>query len=891
MDDIPRPAKRSKQSAPGKGCEDTEADVEIMGTTGASKLPHTRFTCPEGSVVPSTSASSVSASSTPPGPAVDTGGEDGSGPQAPPPPEFSCDCQEICIPVRTVISSCRATGCSIPPSKPVVYLAGLTGEQAKHAEDIAVGEALSLFARQMVNSLHPGMNKIAQALKEKGYKERHRPHMRKTQEDGGKLDMAIASRFNRQNVSLPTPWASKWTAHFETFVSRTPLPVTIWEDVLQKHGALQLEQPEDTQLLQVLKNAYKESLIDVEMRAECDPSFTKGVFSVEVVLLTKLLSRGYSLEERVGKSYTSGKDRRLVDFMPVVERLVLHTAVNQNAEVDSSSPTSSPLSSSASYLSPSTSLPLDPSSSTSPLSYGSPPALPPTSTSSSSIPPAPSGANAVTKKNNGKQRAITELGSDDEEGEEEYDFLPQPATAIAPTSEPFVDTFGAASSSGGDGESSRTVGGGTDASELSVGVAASGGAVVGGSGRKFQPSKPAHLGYGGRVSTDVTLEGLINSVRAEEKSPMMASKLVHNPTELLKVLENVQHEALMKQPDCLTVQLFEHQLQATQWMYDQEVLEGGAMQHLWAELPPHPQMPANDDRSCEFRRCWYSPALNQFTVKNPFKAGTKGGLLCDEMGLGKTAATLALHLIHPPQTPSPGFPLDETEWRSITGKQATLMVAPKSTSGATKAPGKVVSKGTLVVCKVSLVGQWVEEAKRLCGGALSIYAYHGGYRKKDPALLAKFDMIVTTYGIVQVLDESHSLNHGSWSSNAVRELVANRRWCMTGYPAPRILPCHANDDNGTPFTSKFSDVNRQLAFVGVAGSFRDRDLGNKRPNTDTQVEVTVFLRRVVLRHSQGMKLGANSLLGLPTVTHKVEVLTLPPKELKAYHDFENTIQK
>lgn len=46
--------------------------------------------------------------------------------------------------------------------------------------------------------------------------------------------------------------------------------------------------------------------------------------------------------------------------------------------------------------------------------------------------------------------------------------------------------------------------------------------------------------------------------------------------------------------------------------------------------------------------------------------------------------------------------------------------------------------------------------------------------------------------------------------------------------APRILPHHANDDNRTPFTSKFSDVSRQLAFVGVAGSFRDRDLGDKR---------------------------------------------------------------
>lgn len=44
-----------------------------------------------------------------------------------------------------------------------------------------------------------------------------------------------------------------------------------------------------------------------------------------------------------------------------------------------------------------------------------------------------------------------------------------------------------------------------------------------------------------------------------------------------------------------------------------------------------------------------------------------------------------------------------------------------------------------------------------------------------------------------------------------------------------------------------------------------------RPNTDTQAEVTAFLRRVVLRHSQGMKLGANSLLGLPAISHKVSL--------------------
>ena len=42
---------------------------------------------------------------------------------------------------------------------------------------------------------------------------------------------------------------------------------------------------------------------------------------------------------------------------------------------------------------------------------------------------------------------------------------------------------------------------------------------------------------------------------------------------------------------CLTVQLYEHQRQDTQWMYDQEMLEGGSMRHVWAELPPHPYAP------------------------------------------------------------------------------------------------------------------------------------------------------------------------------------------------------------------------------------------------------------------------------------------------------------
>lgn len=43
---------------------------------------------------------------------------------------------------------------------------------------------------------------------------------------------------------------------------------------------------------------------------------------------------------------------------------------------------------------------------------------------------------------------------------------------------------------------------------------------------------------------------------------------------------------------CLTVQLYEHQLQDAQWMLDQEMLDGGSRRHLWAEIPAHPLAPA-----------------------------------------------------------------------------------------------------------------------------------------------------------------------------------------------------------------------------------------------------------------------------------------------------------
>lgn len=58
-------------------------------------------------------------------------------------------------------------------------------------------------------------------------------------------------------------------------------------------------------------------------------------------------------------------------------------------------------------------------------------------------------------------------------------------------------------------------------------------------------------------------------------------------------------------------------------------------------------------------------------------------------------------------------------------------------------------RATLVVCAVSLVGQWMEEAKSKLSGSLRIYQYHGQGRNKDAQKLATdYDLVVTTYQVI-----------------------------------------------------------------------------------------------------------------------------------------------
>ncbi|MEU6791577.1 DEAD/DEAH box helicase [Nonomuraea wenchangensis] len=137
-----------------------------------------------------------------------------------------------------------------------------------------------------------------------------------------------------------------------------------------------------------------------------------------------------------------------------------------------------------------------------------------------------------------------------------------------------------------------------------------------------------------------------------------------------------------------------------------------------------------------------------------------GGVLADDMGLGKTVTTLAL-LVHEGRE-GPGAP-------------------------------------TLLVCPMSLIGNWQREAARFAPG-LRVYVHHGAAR--DAALVGDADLVITTYGTAHrdlealkrhewrrvVCDEAQAIkNSGTLQARAVRAIPAATRLALTGTPVENHL--------------------------------------------------------------------------------------------------------
>ncbi|MFD5438255.1 SNF2-related protein [Kitasatospora sp. NPDC127067] len=183
-----------------------------------------------------------------------------------------------------------------------------------------------------------------------------------------------------------------------------------------------------------------------------------------------------------------------------------------------------------------------------------------------------------------------------------------------------------------------------------------------------------------------------------------------------------------------------------------------------------------------------------------------GAVLADDMGLGKTVQTLAL----------------------LASERAEAAKAAKVADGLKGVDGPEAAKGaakgaedtagpTLLVCPMSLVGNWQREAERFAPG-LRRYVHHGAGRLGAEQLAAAVrgvDLVITTYGLVQrdlaalrairwrrvVADEAqHIKNSGTAQSRAIRALpVTRHRIALTGTPVEnRLAELHAVLDFANP---------------------------------------------------------------------------------------------
>jgi len=367
----------------------------------------------------------------------------------------------------------------------------------------------------------------------------------------------------------------------------------------------------------------------------------------------------------------------------------------------------------------------------------------------------------------------------------------------------------------------------------------------------------------------------------------------------MQQLENLDYPPAPT-PKGLTVELFDYQLQALNWAIHHENIEGGIQSYFWTKLP------STDETNQDLYFC---PILDMFSRQPPKRV--RGGFISLEMGLGKTIVSLALILQNPaPESSISGTTLScETEidgWTSISSDDEE-----KNEEKERCLQSYVLSRGTLVVVSVSLVGQWVEEAKSKLQFPGLIYSYYGSGRVTDPIKLAENAIVVTTYNTLAsdasrcsdggplqkirwwrvICDESHTIRNETSMSRSLLKIVAENRWAVTG----------------TPINTSVRDLKNQLKFIGiqhVEKKFRrfeplwtshTQEYSSYYGRNCTACRHSPFgsflflMRGLIIRHSISMKhtSDGSDLVPLPKKTERIINITFSDEERVQYQKLED----
>lgn len=196
------------------------------------------------------------------------------------------------------------------------------------------------------------------------------------------------------------------------------------------------------------------------------------------------------------------------------------------------------------------------------------------------------------------------------------------------------------------------------------------------------------------------------------------------------------------------------------------------------------------------------------------------------------------------------------------------------------------SGATLVVCPASLLRQWEGEVNsKLSKSSLSVCVHHGANRETKGKKLSAYDIVVTTYNLVQrddkngplggvkwrriILDEAHVVrNHKAQSSVAVTELRAKYRWALTG----------------TPIQNKELDVFALLKFLRCS-PFDDLNTWNtwiEQKSGGGQERLNLLMKTLMLRRTKAQLQLDGKLNSLPKKEIRLIEMSLDTDEMNVY---------
>ncbi|KAL6067925.1 hypothetical protein STEG23_022541, partial [Scotinomys teguina] len=209
------------------------------------------------------------------------------------------------------------------------------------------------------------------------------------------------------------------------------------------------------------------------------------------------------------------------------------------------------------------------------------------------------------------------------------------------------------------------------------------------------------------------------------------------------------------------------------------------------------------------------------------------------------------------------------------------------------------TRTTLIICPLSVLSNWIEQFEQHIKSEvhLNFYVYYGSDRIRDPALLSKQDIVLTTYNILThdygnkddsplhsikwlrvILDEGHAIrNPNAQQTKAVLDLEAERRWVLTG----------------TPIQNSLKDLWSLLSFLKLK-PFIDREWWYRtiqRPVTMGEEgglrRLQSLVKNITLRRTKTSKIKGKPVLELPERKIFIQHITLSEEERKIYQSVKN----